>query len=32
VHDVLREGAQTARAKAEPILAQVRELTGLLRA
>ncbi|PSR04628.1 MAG: tryptophan--tRNA ligase, partial [Bacteroidetes bacterium SW_8_64_56] len=32
VHDVLREGAQTARAKAEPILAQVRQLTGLLRA
>ena len=32
VRDVLREGAQTARAKAEPILAQVRELTGLLRA
>lgn len=32
VRDVLREGAQTARATAEPILAQVRELTGLLRA
>ena len=31
VHDVLREGAQTARAKAEPILAQVRELTGVVR-
>ncbi len=31
VRDVLRDGAQTARAKAEPILAQVRELTGLVR-
>jgi tryptophanyl-tRNA synthetase len=31
VRDVLREGAKDARAKAEPILAQVRELTGLVR-
>jgi tryptophanyl-tRNA synthetase len=31
VRDVLREGAKQARAKAEPILAQVRELAGLVR-
>ncbi|MFB6273316.1 MAG: tryptophan--tRNA ligase [Salinibacter sp.] len=31
VRDVLREGAKQARATAEPILEQVRELTGLVR-
>jgi tryptophanyl-tRNA synthetase len=31
VHDVLREGAKEAREKAEPILARVREATGLVR-
>ena len=31
VRDVLREGANAARAKAEPILEQVREATGLVR-
>ncbi len=31
VRDVLREGAKAARAAAEPILARVREVTGLVR-
>ncbi len=31
VRDVLREGAQAARARAEPILERVRDLTGLVR-
>ena len=31
VRDVLREGAKAARAKAEPILEQVRALSGLVR-
>jgi len=32
VRDVLREGAKAARTKVEPILEQVREVTGLVRA